>query len=136
LLPQKIQFELVTPERRVLIEEIQEVVLPGEEGYFGVLPGHAPLLSGLEIGEVMYRKGPQKRFLAIGPGIVEVLPEKISVLVRTAEQAEEIDVDRARRSLERAQERIRKWESHLDFWRARSSMQRALVRIRVSQKHP
>jgi F-type H+-transporting ATPase subunit epsilon len=135
LLPQKIQFELVTPERRVLIQEIQEVVLPGVEGYFGVLPGHAPLLSSLEIGEIMYRDGSRTRFLAIGDGFVEVLPEKVSVLVRTAEQADEIDLDRARGSLERAQERIRKWESHLDFWRARSSLQRALTRIQVGRKN-
>lgn len=135
MLPEKIRFELVTPERRVLIEEVQEVVMPGVEGYFGVRPGHAPLLSGLEIGEVMYRAGSRKRYLAIGDGFAEVLPEKVSVLVSTAERSDEIDLERAQRSLERARERIRRWESHLDFWRARSSMQRALTRIQVGRKN-
>ncbi|MBI4161227.1 MAG: F0F1 ATP synthase subunit epsilon [Acidobacteria bacterium] len=129
-----IRIEVVTPERRVLAEEVQEVVLPGEMGYFGVLPGHAPLLSALVVGEVMYRAGVRARFLAVGDGFAEVLPDRVSVLVRTAERAEEIDVERARRSLERAQERLREWKRDLDFARARSSLQRAFVRIRVNGK--
>ncbi len=134
MLPEKLRLELVTPERRVLAEDVQEVVLPGEVGYFGALPGHAPLLSSLEIGEMMYRIGNRKEFLAISDGFAEILPEKIIILVNTAEKAEEINSERARGSLGRAQERLRKWESNLDFWRARASLQKAFVRIRVSGK--
>lgn len=134
MLPGKLHLELVTPERRVLTAEVQEVMLPGEVGYFGVLPGHAPLLSSLEIGEVMYRIGTRKEFLAISNGFAEVLPERVLILVNTAEKAEEIDSERARESFERAQERLRKWKSNLDFWRARASLQKAFIRIRVGGK--
>ena len=132
--PKTIRLELVTPERKVLREEVQEVVLPGSEGYFGVLPGHAPLLSMVEIGEVMYRKGTVKHFIAISSGFVEVLSETVSVLVETAEKAEEIDLDRASSSLSRAEERFRKPPADLDFQRSRASLQRALIRIRISGK--
>ena len=135
MLPGKLHLELVTPERRVLTAEVQEVVLPGEIGYFGVLPGHAPLLSSLEIGAVMYRIGSRKEFLATSNGFAEVLPERVLILVDTAEKAEEIDSERARGSLERAQERLRKWESNLYFWRARASLQKAFIRIRVGGKN-
>ncbi|MEE8112334.1 MAG: F0F1 ATP synthase subunit epsilon [Acidobacteriota bacterium] len=132
MLPKRIRLELVTPERRVLREEVQEVVLPGSEGYFGVLPGHAPLLSMVEIGEVMYRKGTEKHYIAISGGFVEVLSETVSVLVETAEKAEEIDLERARSSLRRAEERFRKPPADLDFQRSRGSLQKALIRIQIS----
>ena len=134
MIPKRIRLELVTPVRKVLREEVQEVVLPGSEGYFGVLPGHAPLLSMVEIGEVMYRKGIEKHYLAISGGFVEVLSESVSVLVETAEMAEEIDLDRARSSLNRAEYRLRKPPADLNFQRSRASLQKALIRIRISGK--
>ena len=132
--PQSIRLELVTPERRLLQEEVREVVLPGEVGYFGVRPGHAPLLSALDVGEISYRDNAATHIVAVSQGFAEVLPDRVSVLVRTAEKAEEIDIDRANRSLDRARERIRKWDPDLDFLRARASLHRAITRVRVARR--
>ncbi len=130
---QSIRLELVTPEQRLLQEEVHEVVLPGEVGYFGVRPGHAPLLSSLQVGEITYRDDTETVRIAVSEGFAEVLPDRVSVLVRTAEKAEQIDLDRANRSLERARERIRKWDPDLDFWRARASLHRAITRVRIAR---
>src|SRR5437867_8975567 len=108
MLPEKLTLEIVTPERRVLTETVDEVVLPGRLGYLGVLPGHAPLLTALSIGELEYRRGSVKRYLAIAWGVAEVVPSRSIVLAETAERAEEIDVDRARRKKAEIEARMKR----------------------------
>src|SRR5216110_1342624 len=97
---------IVTPEREVVHEEVDELEIPGSEGYFGVLPGHAPLFSELKVGEVSYRKGTRWTFLAVAWGFVEVQPNHVRILAETAERAHDIDLDRALRAKQRSEERI------------------------------
>ena len=126
----KLNFEIVSPERLVLSESVDEVVLPGTEGYLGVLPGHAPLLSSLMPGEVSYREGDRVRFLAVSGGFVEVLPDKVTLLAETCERAEEIDLDRAERSKDKAEQELQRAESER-FRAASARLQRAVTRIHV-----
>src|ERR1044071_1073034 len=136
MLPDSIQLVVVTPERRILKETVSEVQLPGADGYLGVLPGHAPLITELGIGELTYRTtGGASGLLAVLRGFAEVLPDRVSVLAETAELASEIDVQRAQAALKRAQERIATGGESIDWDRATASLQRALVRIQVVSKH-
>jgi F-type H+-transporting ATPase subunit epsilon len=131
-----IQLVVVTPVRQLFSESVTEVQLPGADGYLGVLPGHAPLITELGIGELTYRTaGGQTGLLAVIRGFAEVLPDRVSVLAETAERAEEIDINRAREALKRAQELIAKGGENLDWDRASAALQRALVRIQVVSKH-
>ncbi len=110
--------------------------LPGADGYLGVLPGHAPLITELGIGELTYRTaGGQTGLLAVIRGFAEVLPDRVAVLAETAERAEEIDINRAKDALKRAQELIAKGGENVDWDRASAALQRALVRIQVVSKH-
>ena len=130
-----IQLVVVTPVNQLLSEAVTEVQLPGADGYLGVLPGHAPLITELGIGELTYKTANgQTGLLAIIRGFAEVLPERVSVLAETAERPEEIDVNRAQQALKRAQELIAKG-GDIDWDRASASLQRALVRIQVVSKH-
>jgi F-type H+-transporting ATPase subunit epsilon len=132
-----IKVIIVTPEREVVREEVDELEIPGSEGYFGVLPGHAPLFSELKVGEVSYRKGSRWTFLAVAWGFVEVLPDQVRILAETAERAHEIDVDRAMRAKLRAEELISRGGDDVDYGKALVALERALIRIQVSQKaHP
>src|SRR4029434_8030184 len=107
MLPDAIQLVIVTPERQILKETVSELTMPGADGYLGVLPGHAPLITELGIGELTYRTtGGRTDILAVMRGFAEVLPERVAVLAETAERAEDIDVKRAQEALQRAQERI------------------------------
>jgi len=131
-----IQLVVVTPVRQLLSESVTEVQLPGADGYLGVLPGHAPLITELGIGELTYRTaGGQSGLLAVIRGFAEVLPDRVSVLAETAERAEEIDINRAKEALKRAQELIAKGGENVDWYRASAALQRALVRIQVVSKH-
>jgi F-type H+-transporting ATPase subunit epsilon len=131
-----IQLVVVTPVRQYLSESVTEVQLPGADGYLGVLPGHAPLITELGIGELTYRTvGGQTGLLAVIRGFAEVLPDRVSVLAETAERAEEIDIARAKEALKRAQELIAKGGENVDWDRASAALQRALVRIQVVSKH-
>jgi len=131
-----IQLVVVTPMRQVISESVTEVQLPGADGYLGVLPGHAPLITELGIGELTYRTaGGQTGLLAVIRGFAEVLPDRVSVLAETAERAEEIDINRAKDALKRAQELIAKGGENVDWDRASAALQRALVRIQVVSKH-
>ena len=131
-----IQLVIVTPERQLLSERVTEVQLPGADGYLGVLPGHAPLITELGIGELTYRTiAGQTDILAVIRGFAEVLPDRVSVLAETAERADDIDVKRAQEALKRAQERIAAGGENIDWDRASASLQRALVRIQVVSKH-
>jgi F-type H+-transporting ATPase subunit epsilon len=130
-----IQLVVVTPVNQLLSEAVTEVQLPGADGYLGVLPGHAPLISELGIGELTYKTANgQTGLLAIIRGFAEVLPERVSVLAETAERPQDIDVNRAQQALKRAQELIAKG-GDIDWDRASASLQRALVRIQVVSKH-
>jgi F-type H+-transporting ATPase subunit epsilon len=132
-LPKHLRLEFVTPERALVHEDVDEVELPGEEGYFGVLPGHAPLLAALRPGELWYRKGTEKTFAFVGGGFVEVLPDRVAILAQVAERAEEIDVQRAEAALRRAEERLTRPVAEMDFERARAALLKALARIQVSR---
>jgi F-type H+-transporting ATPase subunit epsilon len=130
-----IQLVVVTPVNQLLSEAVTEVQLPGADGYLGVLPGHAPLITELGIGELTYKTANgQTGLLAIIRGFAEVLPARVSVLAETAERPEDIDVNRAQQALKRAQELIAKG-GDIDWDRASASLHRALVRIQVVSKH-
>ena len=133
-LPTKLLLEIVTPDRSLVREEVDELQLPGSEGYFGVLPGHAPLLATLKVGELWYRMGQDKYFLAIAGGFVEVLPDHVTVLAQVAERAEDIDISRAEAAKRRAEERLAQPVPDIDFERARIAMMRSLVRLQVASR--
>src|SRR5690349_24159294 len=105
-LPTSITLEIVTPDRSLITERVDEVEIPGAEGYFGVLPGHTPLLATLQVGELWYRIGQEMHYLAVAFGFVEVLPERVTVLAQIAERPEDIDVPRAEAAKRRADERM------------------------------
>jgi F-type H+-transporting ATPase subunit epsilon len=129
-----IDLTIVTPERSVVREQVDELQIPGAEGYLGILPGHAPLFSELKVGEVGYRKGETWFFLSVAWGFVEVQSNLVRILAETAERAHEIDIERANRAKERAEERISKGGDDVDYRRALVALERALVRIQVSRK--
>ena len=117
-------------------ETVSEVTMPGADGYLGVLPCHAPLITELGVGELTYRTtGGQAALLAVIRGFAEVLPDRVAVLAETAELAQDIDLQRAQAALKRAQERIAKGGDNIDWDRATLALQRALVRINVVSKH-
>jgi F-type H+-transporting ATPase subunit epsilon len=134
-IPTKLTLEIVTPERAIVNAQVDEVQLPGAEGYFGVLPGHTPLLATLQVGELWYRSGQEKHFLAIAFGFVEVLPDRVTVLAQIAEQSHEIDVARAESARKRAEERLaRSPQADMDFERARVAMMKSLIRLQVASR--
>ena len=135
-LPTSIELQIVTPDRLVVREQVDEVQIPGSEGYFGVLPGHTPLLASLAVGELWYRKGQEKTYLSIAGGFAEVLPDRVTLLATLAERAEEIDVARAEAAKQRAEQRLSQPKPDIDYERARVSLQKSLVRLQVSSRIP
>jgi F-type H+-transporting ATPase subunit epsilon len=133
-LPSHFTLEIVTPDRAVVAEKVDEVEIPGAEGYFGVLPGHTPLLAVLKVGELWYRKGSEKHYLSIAFGFAEVLPDRVTILAELAERADEIDVARAEAAKRRAEERLSKPAPDIDFERARLALLKSLVRLQVSTR--
>lgn len=133
-LPTKLTLEIVTPERALVSEQVDEVQLPGSEGYFGVLPGHTPLLATLQVGELWYRVGQEKHYLAVAFGFAEVLPDRVTVLAQIAERPEDIDVPRAEAARKRAEERIARPPVDVDFERARIAMMKSLIRLQVAAR--
>jgi len=133
-LPNKIALEIVTPDRALVTEQVDEVQVPGSEGYFGILPGHAPLLSSLQVGELWYRIGQEKHYLAIAFGFVEVRPDRVTVLANIAERAQDIDITRAEAAKGRAEQRITSLQTGLDFERARIAMMKSLIRLQVASR--
>jgi F-type H+-transporting ATPase subunit epsilon len=130
----KIDLEIVTPMRLLVSETVDEVVLPGSEGYLGVLPGHAPLLTGLGAGEISYRSGGRVRYLAVSGGFAEVLGHRVSILAETCERAEEIDVPRAATARDLAKAEIgRAGATEADIRHAAARLARAEVRIAVAK---
>jgi F-type H+-transporting ATPase subunit epsilon len=133
-IPTSIRLEFVTPERALAHEEVDEIGLPGEDGDFGVLPGHAPLLAALRTGEMWYRKGHERFYAFLTGGFAEVLPDRVSILAQVAERAEDIDEARAEASRRRAEERLSKTTAgDLDYERARLAAMRAIMRLQVSK---
>ena len=108
--------------------------IPGAEGYFGVLPGHTPLLATMQVGELWYRKGTEKVYLSIAFGFAEVLPDRVTILAQLAERADEIDVARAEAAKRRAEERIATPHADMDYERARIAMMKALIRLQVASR--
>ena len=135
-LPTQIELQIVTPERLIVSEQVDEIQVPGVEGYFGVLPGHTPLLAALAVGELWYRKGQEKTFLAIAGGFAEVLPDRVTLLATLAERAEEIDVSRAEAAKERAERHLAQTPADVDYERARVALQKSLARLQVASRIP
>ena len=123
--------EIVTPSRILVQEQVDELNVPGDLGYLGILPGHTSLLTNLGQGELMYRKGEQRQYLALFGGYMEVRDDQVTVLADIAESATEIDQARAASARDRAEQRLR--DTHdIDFERARAALMRALIRLQVA----
>ena len=134
-LPSSLRFEIVTPERAVVREAVDEVQIPGAEGYFGVLPGHTPLLAALDVGELWFRQGNERYYISVAFGFAEVLPDRVTILAQIAERAEEIDVERAEAAVRRARERVdQQRAANVDFERARIALLKSLMRLQVASK--
>jgi len=130
------RLEVVTPEERLVNQDVREVVAPGSEGYFGVLAGHIPFVTTLDTGLLTYRQDGVERHLSLSGGYAEVQRDRVIVLADRAEPAERIDVERAQRARERAEQRLRQWSSGdetVDFARARAALERSLTRLEVAR---
>jgi F-type H+-transporting ATPase subunit epsilon len=131
--PEQLTLEIATPTRLAVSDQVDEVVVPGIEGYFGVLPGHAPFLTTLGIGEITYRKGREELHLAVAGGFCEVRNDKVIVLADIAERPEDIDRDRAERARQRAEQRLAgRTQEEIDYARASAALARALTRLQVA----
>jgi F-type H+-transporting ATPase subunit epsilon len=128
------QFEIVTPEKLVVRDVAEEMQIPGKNGYLGILPGHAPLITELGVGEISYRNQGYTHRLAVAWGFAEVLPDKVTVLAETAERAEEIDVKRAEEAKQRAEQHLNSGDPNTDYPRAEVALQRADSRLQVASK--
>ncbi len=133
-IPSHLTLELVTPERSVAVETVDEVEIPGVDGYLGVLPGHTPLLVTLKVGELWYRQGERKTYLSVAFGFAEILPDRVRVLADTAERAEEIDTGRAEAAATRARERISSSLVDMDFERSQLALLKSTLRLHVARK--
>jgi len=128
------QLEIVTPEKMVVRDNAESVQIPGLNGYLGILPGHAPLITELGAGEIAYRANGQSHRFAVAWGFAEVLQDRVTVLAETVERADEIDVGRAQRALASAEELLKSAQSESDFERATAKIRVAQARIEVAQK--
>jgi F-type H+-transporting ATPase subunit epsilon len=133
-LPTHIDLEIVTPDKLLVREQVDEVEVPGSEGYFGVLPGHTPLLASLAVGELWYRKGQEKTYLSVAFGFAEVLPDRVTILAQIAERAEDIDPARAEDARKRAETRLAQPKAEVDYERARAALVKSLTRLQVSSR--
>jgi F-type H+-transporting ATPase subunit epsilon len=137
MLPEALELIVVTPERQLLQEAVVAVTMPGQQGELGILPGHAPLMTELGIGELRYRTADASLLVSISviSGFAEVLPDRVTVLAETAERAEEIDLKRAEEAKARAEHRLASSDPNIDWDRATVALQRALIRIQIARKH-
>jgi F-type H+-transporting ATPase subunit epsilon len=133
-MPETFQLEIVTPEKKVVATAAEEVQIPGKNGYLGVLPGHAPLITELAIGEIVYRAGGQEQKLAVAWGFAEVLPDKVTILAETAERPNEIDVERARKAKDRAEKLLTSGDTNVDVDQALAAQKKAETRLDVAGK--
>ena len=130
----RIELEVVTPAGVVVREAVDEVEAPGVEGNFGVLPGHTPLMSELRIGNLRYRVGSENHFVSVNWGFAEVLPNRVTVLVESAEKGDDIDLTRAETAKKRAEERLQEFGTAYDMDRARESFERAQTRLEAAKE--
>ena len=133
-LPTEIQLKIVSADRSLVNEQVDEVEIPGSDGYFGVLPGHTPLLALLGAGELWYRQGQEKHYLLIAFGFAEVQPDQVTILAEVAERPDEIDVSRAEAARRRAEERLARPVIDMDAERARISLLKSLIRLQVASR--
>jgi len=127
-----IQLQIVTPERLLVNEPADEVQIPGKAGEIGVLPGHAPLITELTIGEIAYKRGGKTEHLSVAWGFAEVLPDKVTILAQTAERAQDIDVKRATAAKNRAEEALKSPAPDLDYDATLNALKRAEIRLKVA----
>jgi F-type H+-transporting ATPase subunit epsilon len=128
------QLEIVTPEKKVVQTAAEEVQIPGRNGYLGILPGHAPLITELAVGEIKFRENSTEQRLAVAWGFAEVLPDKVTILAETAERPADIDVERARKAKQRAEQRLTSGDPNVDVERALDALQRAEARLDVASQ--
>jgi len=135
VLAEKIHLEIVTPEKQLYSGDVDEVTVPSNVGYLGILPGHAPLLGELGIGEISYKTGERGEFLFCSWGFVEVLPDRVIILAQTAEKASEIDINRAEQAKVRAEKRLASKDPNTDFVRAQLAAIRAMSRLDAARRY-
>jgi F-type H+-transporting ATPase subunit epsilon len=128
------EFEIVTPEKLVAHDVAEEMQIPARNGYIDVLPGHAPLITELDVGVITYRSAGTTGILSVAWGFAEVLPDKVTILAEKAEKQEEIDVARAQEAKKRAEERLQSGQSDIDYERANNALRRAETRLDVAAK--
>ncbi len=128
----KLTLEVVTPERVVISEEVDEVVLPGLEGEFGVLPGHIPFLTALKIGAMLYRSGDESQYLALSWGYVEVASDRVMVLAETAEKATEIDIKRAEDARNAAEKILTAGQEDPEYEKAKVRLEKSVIRMQIA----
>ena len=133
-LPQHLQLHIVSADRSLVNETVDEVEVPGAEGYFGVLPGHTALLAVLQVGELWYRQGQEKHYVSVAFGFAEVQPDRVTILAQIAEKADEIDPGRAGAAKKRAEERLAKSTVDMDAERARIALLKSLIRLQVATR--
>jgi F-type H+-transporting ATPase subunit epsilon len=129
-----LHLQIVTPDKKLVDEQTDQVQIPGKSGYLGILPGHAPLLTELMIGEISYSKGGTMVYLAVSWGFAEVLPDKVTILADTAERAEDIDVQRAQEAKAKAEEELRNPSQEMDYDAVNRALRRAEVRLEVAAR--
>ncbi|MGD0215867.1 MAG: F0F1 ATP synthase subunit epsilon [Terriglobales bacterium] len=127
------QLEIVTPARLLVKEAAEEAQVPGATGYLGILPGHAPLITELGVGEITYKASGATHTLSVAWGFVEVLPDKVTILAEAAERPNEIDTERAQKAKERAEQRLKSNDPKVDYTRAEDALQRAETRLTVAK---
>lgn len=130
----KLQLHIVSAERSLVNEQVDEVEIPGADGYVGVLPGHTPLLALLGAGELWYRRGQEKTYLLIGFGFAEVQPDRVTILAQIAEKPEEIDATRAQAAKKRAEQRLSRPTVDMDAERARIALLKSIIRLQVASR--
>lgn len=133
-IPAHVQLQIVSADRSLVNEQVDEVQIPGADGYFGVLPGHTPLLATLQVGQLWYRQGTDKHYMSIAFGFAEVQPDRVTILAQIAEKADEIDIARAEAAKKRAEDRLAKPTMDLDFERARIALLKSLIRLQVASR--
>ena len=128
------QLEIVTPSRLLVKDAAEEAQIPGLSGYLGIIPGHAPLITELAVGVITYKASSGTHTLAVAWGFVEVLPDKVTILAEAAERPQEIDVERAQKAKDRAEQRLKSNDPEIDFLRAEDALQRAETRLNVAKE--
>src|SRR5246127_347517 len=128
------ELEIVTPDKMVVKDSAEEMQIPGKNGYLGILPGHAPLISELAVGQISYRNGSETHYLCVAWGFAEVLPDKVTILAETAERGGDVDCERAQKAKERAEQRLASNDPQVDVPRAQNALARANTRLEAAAK--